>query len=267
MSSVSTAIEVKGVSKHFGEHRVLCDVNLKVKCGERLVILGGSGSGKSTLLRCMLGLERPDTGQIRMFGTDLCSAPRHRLDEMRKYIGVAFQGGALFGSLSVADNVEVPLKEFTDMSPAKRRIMARIKLGMVGLEDSMDLMPSEISGGMRKRAALARALALDPQVIFLDEPSAGLDPISAAGLDRLINKLHSTFDATFVIVTHELESAYVIADRMALLHRGQFLTIDTPEKIRASTDPIVRRFLDREPPETDDNQLEKFEAFIEELEW
>jgi phospholipid/cholesterol/gamma-HCH transport system ATP-binding protein len=165
----------------------------------------------------------------------------------------------------VAENVELPLAELTDVPPKNRRILARIKLGMVGLEDAMDQHPSELSGGMRKRAALARALALDPEIVFFDEPSAGLDPVTAAGLDQLLVQLKKVFEMTLVVITHEMQSAFTIADRLALMHEGHFRVVDVPEVVRRSQDPIVRRFLDRQPPAPTDGG-EKFRKFLGELE-
>jgi phospholipid/cholesterol/gamma-HCH transport system ATP-binding protein len=239
-------------------------VDLSVRKGETLVILGGSGSGKSTLLRCLVGLERPDEGTVRIRGIDIFGDPRG-LSALRRRMGMAFQGGALFGSMTVAENIELPLVEFTKLPASTRRIIARIKLGMVGLEDSMDRLPSELSGGMKKRAALARALALDPEIVFFDEPSAGLDPVTAAGLDQLIVQLKKAFGATLVVVTHEMVSAFTIADRLALMHEGRFALTDTPAVVRESRDPTVRGFLDRHPPETMDS-AEKFRRFIDDLE-
>jgi phospholipid/cholesterol/gamma-HCH transport system ATP-binding protein len=180
-------------------------------------------------------------------------------------MGMAFQAGALFGSMTVAENVELPLAEFTKLPPSTRRIVARIKLGMVGLEDAMDKLPSELSGGMRKRAALARALALDPEILFFDEPSAGLDPVTAAGLDELLLKLKDAFHVTLVVVTHEMQSAFAIADRLALMHDGRFLIVDTPNVVRKCDNPVVRRFLDRQPSESMDGAA-KFRKFIDDLE-
>ena len=258
-------IEVRGLHKNFGGKKVLDGVDLDVKKGETLVILGASGSGKSTLLRTLVGLEPPDEGCIRIWGTDMYAAEEEELAGIRRRLGMAFQGGALFGSMTIGENVELPLAELTDVPPKNRRILARIKLGMVGLEDSMDRHPSELSGGMRKRAALARALALDPEIVFFDEPSAGLDPVTAAGLDHLLLQLKKVFEMTVVVITHEMQSAFTIADRIALIHEGRVLVIDVPSVVRASQDPVVRHFLDRRPPTPTDGG-EKFRKFLEELE-
>jgi len=258
-------IEVNALHKSYDGLRVLNGVDLTVRKGETLVILGGSGSGKSTLMRCMVGLECPDDGAIKIDGVDVFAADTTVLAELRRKMGMAFQAGALFGSMTVAENVELPLAELTKLPRSTRRIVARIKLGMVGLEDAMDKLPSELSGGMRKRAALARALALDPEILFFDEPSAGLDPVTAAGLDELLLKLKDAFHVTLVVVTHELQSAFAIADRLALMHDGRFLIVDTPEMVRKCDNPVVRRFLDRQPSESMDGAA-KFRKFIDELE-
>jgi phospholipid/cholesterol/gamma-HCH transport system ATP-binding protein len=258
-------IEVRGVCRTLAGRRILDGVDLDVRKGETLVILGSSGSGKSTLLRTLVGLLPPDEGCVRIWGTDIYSAEDEELSNIRRRLGMSFQGGALFGSMTVAENVELPMAELTDVPPKNRRILARIKLGMVGLEDAMDQYPSELSGGMRKRAALARALALDPEIVFFDEPSAGLDPVTAAGLDHLLLQLKKVFEMTVVVITHEMQSAYTIADRIALLHEGRVLVVDVPEVVRRSQDPVVRRFLDRQPPEPTDGGA-KFRKFLEELE-
>ncbi|HXV76371.1 MAG TPA: ATP-binding cassette domain-containing protein [Candidatus Polarisedimenticolaceae bacterium] len=264
MDTADVVIRVSGLSKRFGGNPVLQGIDLEVRHGETLVILGGSGSGKSTLLRCLVGLEQPDAGRVTIQGVDLFDSDPVTLSRLRERIGMAFQGGALFGSRTVAENVELPLEEFTAMPRLTRRIVARIKLGMVGLEDAMDLYPAELSGGMVKRAALARALALDPDVLLFDEPSAGLDPVTAAELDRLMIQLKRAFGVTTVVVTHELHSAFAIADRIALIDRGRFRIVDTPSVVRACDDPLVRRFLDREPAPSEDSG-KKFRRFLDDL--
>jgi phospholipid/cholesterol/gamma-HCH transport system ATP-binding protein len=256
---IEPAIEVRGLRHSYGDRVVLDGVDLNVELGETLVILGGSGSGKSTLLRCMVGLEQPDDGSVLILGRDLCTAAPGEVAELRQRIGMAFQSGALFGSMTVGENVDLPLLEFTDLPESTREIIVRIKLALVGLDEAVDLYPSELSGGMKKRAAFARAMALDPEVLFCDEPSAGLDPVTAAGLDRLLNRLKEVFGVTIVVVTHELDSAFAVADRLALIHRGRVLVSGTPEQVRECSDPIVQGFLDREP----DDQPEHGERFRE----
>jgi phospholipid/cholesterol/gamma-HCH transport system ATP-binding protein len=243
------AIEVSGLRRSYGDHVVLDGIDLVVEPGETLVILGGSGSGKSTLLRCLVGLERPDAGSVSVQSTDIFSAGAEELHDLRQNIGMAFQSGALFGSMTVGENIELPLTEYTRLPASTRRIIVRIKLALVGLEDAVERYPSELSGGMRKRAAFARAMALDPDLLFCDEPSAGLDPVTAAGLDRLLIQLKEVFGITLVVVTHSLDSAFAIADRIALIHQGRFLVTGSPEQVRRCPDPVVRRFLERRPEE------------------
>ena len=243
------AIEIEELEKSYGAEPVLRGVDLTVRRGEILVILGASGSGKSTLLRCLVGLERPDAGRLCLNGVDLFHDPPAAVAALRERMGVAFQGGALFGSLTVAENVDLPLAEFTRLPESTRRIVVDIKLALVGLRHARDLLPAELSGGMVKRAALARAMALDPDLLFCDEPSAGLDPITSAGIDQLLLRMREVFGVTLVVVTHELASAFSIADRIALLHRGRVQALGPPAELEASTDPIVRRFLDRRADE------------------
>ena len=249
MSDRDTIIEIKGLRQAFGSHVVLDNLDFLVDRGESVAILGGSGSGKSTLLRTIVGLNHPEQGTVKLFGVDPYSDSSRQLEQMRERIGVSFQGGALFGSMTVGENIEMPLKEFTRLPASTRKIIVQIKLALVGLGDAIDRRPAELSGGMKKRAALARAMALDPEILFFDEPSAGLDPITAAEIDQLILQLKEVFDVTLVVVTHELTSAFTIADRIALMHHGRFLTVGTPEELQNCPDPIVRRFLNREPEE------------------
>ena len=222
---------------------MLDQIQLDVYKGETLVILGGSGSGKSTLLRMMIGSVRIDGGEIDVMGKNLCNLTPTELDDYRKSIGVLFQSGALYNSMTIADNVALPLREHTDLPEETIDIIVKIKLELVGLREHAGKLPSEISGGMKKRAGLARALALDPQVLFYDEPSAGLDPVTSAEIDELIIKLNKVLGVTSVVVTHEMDSAFRIADRMVLLDRGKFIVSGTPDEMKNSTDPLVRQFV------------------------
>jgi len=246
LSPATTIIEARGLHKSFGEKTVLDGIDLEIETGETLIILGSSGSGKSTLLRCLIGLEEPDEGEVIVAGTNLFRAKRQELARLRQSMGVAFQAGALFTSMTVGENIDLPLEELTDLPKTTRELIVRIKLALVGLDGTADLYPSELSGGMRKRVAFARAMALDPQILFADEPSAGLDPVTSAGLDQLLIRLREVFDVTLIVVTHELESAFAVGERIALIDRGRILAIGTPDEIKASTNSIVRRFLDRE---------------------
>ncbi|MFB3902045.1 MAG: ABC transporter ATP-binding protein [Acidobacteriota bacterium] len=242
-------ISVRGVSSSYGPRRVLDGVNLDVHPGEILVLLGGSGSGKTTLLKQVLGLAKPETGTIRINGVDITSCSKSELAAVRRRIGVAFQAGALFNSLSVADNVALPLRELTRLADSTIKLIVWMKLQAVGLANAARLYPPELSGGMRKRVAVARAWALDPDILVLDEPSAGLDPIVSAGLDELILFLKTAFRVTILVVTHELESAFRIADRMAMLRAGLLIAVDTKEQFQRNSNPWIRRFLDRQPDE------------------
>src|SRR3981081_1124773 len=238
-------VSVRDLRVSYGAVEILHGINFEVKQGETLVILGGSGSGKSTLLRTLVGLERPDSGQIWIKGKNIAAISHTEMDEIRKKIGMSFQGGALFGSMTVGDNVALPLREHTKLEESTIDIILRLKLEQVGLAGFEYYMPSQLSGGMKKRAAVARALAMDPEVLFFDEPSAGLDPIIAAGIDQLILELKRAFRMTIIFVTHELASAYLIADRMVLIDKGNVLSIGTTEEMRSSSQPRVRQFLDR----------------------
>ncbi len=240
-------LEVQDLVAGYGGRTVLDGISFSVKRGEIFVILGGSGSGKSTLLRCLVGLLKPQAGRILFKGRDITALDEEQLVEMRKRIGMCFQSAALFNSLTVAENVALPLREHTKLEESTIEIITKIKLALVGLEGFENYLPSELSGGMRKRAGIARAMAMDPEIIFYDEPSAGLDPIVAAGLDALIRKMQSTFNLTSIVVTHELASVEVIADRVCMLHRGKIVALGAPEEVRASKHPYVRRFFERQP--------------------
>lgn len=237
-------IRVRGVVKTFGERTVLDGINLDVRKGETLVIMGGSGSGKSTLLRIMTGSIRPDAGDIAVAGTSICSMDDKMLAEYRKRgIGLLFQSGALFNSMTVHDNVALPLREHTDLAESTIDVVVKIKLELVGLREHGDKMPAELSGGMKKRAGLARAMALDPKILFYDEPSAGLDPVTSAEIDELIIDLNEKLGITSVVVTHEMDSARRVADRMVLLDRGKFIVSGTPDEMFGSEDPLVKQFM------------------------
>src|SRR5450432_3414187 len=246
-ASADIAISVRNLRVKYGEREILHGINFEVPAGETMVILGGSGSGKSTLLRTLVGLEKPSAGEIWIQGKDFASIPNSDRDELRKKMGMSFQGGALFGSMTVGENVALPLQEHTQLDESTIEIMVRLKLDQVGLSGFENYMPAQLSGGMKKRAAIARALAMDPGTLFFDEPSAGLDPIIAAGIDELILKLKKAFRMTIVVVTHELASAFLIADRMILLDKGYIVADGTPQQLRDSKQPRVRQFLDRVP--------------------
>lgn len=240
-------ISLRNLRVNYGEREILHGLSLEVMRGETLVILGGSGSGKSTLLRTLVGLERPSSGEIWLKGKNLATISEAEMNEIRKKIGMSFQGGALFGSMTVGENVALPLREHTKLVESTIEIVVRLKLDQVGLAGFENYMPSQLSGGMKKRAAVARAMAMDPEILFFDEPSAGLDPIIAAGVDELILELKKAFHMTIVVVTHELASAFLIADRMVLIDKGNIVAIGSTEEMRSSTQPRVRQFLDRIP--------------------
>jgi phospholipid/cholesterol/gamma-HCH transport system ATP-binding protein len=241
------AIEVRNLRVSYGEREILHGVSFDVLAGETMVILGGSGSGKSTLLRTLAGLETPSGGEVRIRGRELQKLTTAGWSELRRRMGISFQSGALFGSMTVGENVALPLREHTQLDESTIEIMVRLKLEQVGLSGYEDYMPSQLSGGMKKRAAIARAMAMDPEILFFDEPSAGLDPIIAAGIDELLLKLKEAFKMTIVVVTHELASAFLIADRMILVDKGHVVALGTPAEMKASTQPRVRQFLDRVP--------------------
>lgn len=249
-SPASSAIAIRDLVVDYGARRILNGVSLDIPAGKIMVIMGGSGTGKSTLLRCMLGLKKPTSGSIRMLGTDLARASKKDMYALRKQMGVAFQGGALFSSMTVAENIQLALREHTKLDENTMQIMTRIKLDMVNMLPHEHLMPSELSGGMTKRTALARALIMDPKLLFFDEPSAGLDPVTSAEIDDLILMLRNTLGMTIVVVTHELESAFKIADYITILGKGVILDTGTPQQIRLSDKPDIQALLNRQPRET-----------------
>jgi len=244
-SAQAPVVSIRNLHVSYGEREILHGISFDVLAGETVVILGGSGSGKSTLLRTLVGLERPTSGDVILRGRNLCSMTEAEWRELRQHIGISFQSGALFGSMSVGENVALPLLEHTQLDPATIEIMVRLKLNEVGLNGYEDYMPAQLSGGMKKRAAVARAMAMDPEILFFDEPSAGLDPIIAAGIDQLLLKLKEAFGITIIVVTHELASAFLIADRMVLLDKGHIVAIGSTAELQGSTHPRVRQFLDR----------------------
>ncbi|MGH7496556.1 MAG: ABC transporter ATP-binding protein [bacterium] len=239
-------ISIRQLVTHYDHRPILQGINLDISHGETMVILGRSGCGKSTLLRHLVGLDTPTSGQIIIKGYDITGMPEEELAPVRRKLGMLFQSAALFNSMTVAENVALPLREHTALEKSTIDIMARMKLEQVGLSGFEGFMPSQLSGGMKKRAGLARAIAMDPEILFCDEPSAGLDPVVAMGIDQLILKLKKAFKMTIVVVTHELASVFTIADRIAMLHDGQVVTLGTPQELQASANPLVQQFLHRE---------------------
>ncbi len=256
-------ISARDLRVRYEDREVLHGLTFDVRRGETLVVIGGSGSGKSTMLRTLVGLEKPSSGQVRIHGIDISTAGPREMDAIRKRIGLAFQGGALIGSLSVGGNIALPLLEHTALERSTIEVMVRIKLEQVGLSGFENYSPSQLSGGMRKRAAFARAMALDPEILFFDEPSAGLDPITAAGIDDLILSLKKAYGLTMVVVTHELASAFLIADRIVLIDRGNIAAMGPVDEVRNSQHPKVRQFLDRIADSTQDDDVDHLRIYTE----
>lgn len=275
MPTAEPIISCRGVAKRFDGRTVLDSIDLDIMPGETMVIMGGSGSGKSTMLRLLIGTFVPDAGTITLFGRDTAALDTAGMNEVRKRFGILFQSGALFNSMTLAENVALPIQEHTDIGQELIDINVKIKLELVGLREHANKYPAQISGGMKKRAGLARALALDPQVLFYDEPSAGLDPVTSAQIDQLISALSKELGVTSVVVTHEMDSAFAIADRMAMLDKGRMIKVERREWFDAlrkttpaeaanlsDTDRLIRQFLrgDAEGPLSDRRSAADFEA-------
>lgn len=243
MSENPIAISVQRLTKSFSGRTVLDGIDLDIHRGEIFVIMGGSGCGKSTLLRHMTGAIRPDQGRVLFNGQDLTQLTEFELEKMKRRFGMSFQSAALLDFLSVEDNVSLPLREHTQLGNKIVDIIVKMKLGLVGMQGFEKFMPSELSGGMRKRVGLARAIAMDPEVVFYDEPSAGLDPIACAVVDKLIMDLSRKLLLTSVVVTHNMDSVFRIADRVGMLYQGKLLEVGTPDQIRHSQNPIVQQFI------------------------
>lgn len=240
-------IKVENLIKTFGDRIVLNGIDLEIKKGETFVIMGGSGCGKSTLLRHMIGSVKPDSGRVHLLGKDITDLPEDEMDKIKKRIGMSFQGSALFDSMTVGENVSLPLREHTKLQESVINIVIQMKLELVGLRGFEDLMPSQLSGGMKKRVGLARAIAMDPEVVFYDEPTAGLDPIVAAVIDKLILDLSKKLNITSIVVTHDMGSVFRIADRIAMLYEGKVIEVGTKEEIKNSKNEMVQQFVTGNP--------------------
>jgi phospholipid/cholesterol/gamma-HCH transport system ATP-binding protein len=236
-------IRVVNVHKSFAEHEVLSGVHLEIRQGESMVVIGGSGTGKTVLIRCIIGLVQPDEGEIYVDGTEITSLNEREMNEIRKRFGMLFQGGALFDSLTVWENVGFGLRQHTRLREEEIRRVASEKLGLLGLRDIEDLMPAELSGGMKKRVSLARAIAMEPEILLYDEPTTGIDPMMADAINELIIRMREKLNVTSIAITHDMTSAYKIADRIAMLYQGKIIEVGTPEEIKSSRSPIVQQFI------------------------
>jgi phospholipid/cholesterol/gamma-HCH transport system ATP-binding protein len=240
-------IKAEDLHKTFGDRRILNGTSLEIYKGETFVIMGGSGCGKSTLLRHLIGAIKPDVGKAYLLGRDLTTLDESQMDEVRKKIGMCFQSSALFDSMTVGENISLPLREHTKLDDNVINIVVKMKLELVGLRGFQDLMPSQLSGGMKKRVGLARAIVMDPQIVFYDEPSAGLDPIVGAVIDKLILDLSKKLSITSVVVTHDMNSVFRIADRIAMLYQGKVLQIGTRDEIKNTDNDLIRQFINGQP--------------------
>ncbi|MFH1407212.1 MAG: ABC transporter ATP-binding protein [Candidatus Omnitrophota bacterium] len=240
-------IKVENITKILGGRRVLDGVNLDIRKGETTVIMGGSGCGKSTLLRNMVGVLTPDEGRICIKEKDITQISSREMDEMRKKFGMLFQGAALFDSMSVFENIALPLREHTKLAEHIIKIMVKMKLELVGLGGFENYMPAQLSGGMKKRVGLARAIAMDPEILFCDEPTAGLDPVVGGAIDKLISDLTNKLDITCIVVTHDMNSVFRIADSIAMLYKGKILQVGTPDEIKNTKNETVRQFINGSP--------------------
>ena len=237
-------IRVVNLHKSFVGKDVLQGVHLEVRQGESMVVIGGSGSGKTVLIKCIIGLMRPDQGEIYVDGTEITSLDEKGMNEVRKKFGMLFQGGALFDSMTVWKNVGFGLRQQTRLSEEEIRKIASEKLALVGLKDVEDLMPAELSGGMKKRVSLARAIAIGPEILLYDEPTTGIDPILADAINDLIVQMKEKLNVTSIAITHDMKSAYKIADRIAMLYQGKIIQVGSPDEIRNSSNPIVQQFIE-----------------------
>jgi phospholipid/cholesterol/gamma-HCH transport system ATP-binding protein len=245
-SSSTPALEVRNLTRRFGNRTILDHVSFKVRRGETLVIMGGSGCGKSTLLRHLVGLMKPDEGEILILGQEISQMNDEQLNLVRTKMGLLFQSGALFNSLTVGENIAMPILESSYVNPAIADLVVKMKLELVGLTGFENLKPAQLSGGMKKRVGLARALSTDPQLLFCDEPTAGLDPVMTAVIDTLVSDLTEKLGITAVVVTHDMTSAFRIASRMIMLYQGRIIAEGTPEEIRNNPDPILKQFINGE---------------------
>ena len=253
-------VRAQDVRTHYGTKEILHGVTLDIARGETLVILGTSGCGKSTFLRNLVGLHPPTSGRIWLMGREITKLDDREFDQLKRRFGILFQSAALFNSMTVGENVALPLREHTELDDNVVDIIVKIKLEQVGLPGTEHLMPAQLSGGMKKRAGLARAMAMDPQLLFFDEPSAGLDPIVSADIDQLILQLKKALQMTMVVVTHEMRSAFTIADRMAVFLEGKVIFLGTPDEIHDCDHPFVKQFLAAEP-----NTISASTSFIDAL--